>query len=176
MLQNPFGWIHEHSKEKILSYATSIFEDIRKYGDVKLWWEKTEDFYRGHDYGDDLYEVKQGAQHFWKRVPFVDLTGVEKHKDNFIEIDNETPNAKRTRFNDDANKNKPSAYLNKPVDFDEVVEDGNEDEDITSISWNTNHNKNQNNDNMSMDLSDNIDQEIHDILEIARNESDSQWM
>lgn len=177
MLQNPFGWVHEHTKERLLSYATCVFEDIRKYGDVKLWWKKNKELYKGWDYGDDFYEVKHGAQHFWKRVAFVDLTAIEEHVDN--SEDDDAPSIKSSRFNNNTNKNNISV-----IDFNEVLDsfkDGIEDEDddmSTSSSFEIGIYPEKiikpDDDDMSMDLTDNTDQEIHEILEIARNEPNSQ--
>lgn len=140
LLQNPFGWIYEHPKEKILFYTTCIFEDIKKYGNVKLWWEKNEALYKGRNYGNDLYEVKQGAQHFWKRITPINPTSIDLQE---IEQPSE-------------NKNK-------------------DDMSIDSIQNTTNHIKTNNTDidDISMDLTDNTDEDIHEILEFARNETNN---
>jgi hypothetical protein len=75
ILLDTSGLMHTRTKSELTRSASCVYEDLLSVGDVQLWWKRYGEAYkeRVSDSEGDIYEMRSGGEHFWKRVGY-DLT------------------------------------------------------------------------------------------------------
>ena len=113
---SPLGFYDVHTQADLTYYATCIYNDLLKCnGDPKTWWNNEWFWYRECIHEGMRFVSRDGAMHFWRRLPTIvpqpmEVEVIDLTRDDDVEIIDLTQDETDDEENDNEDEDSEMGY------------------------------------------------------------------